>query len=205
MLWPESLESLVELAGGLRTIWRIDHTSAVEMTVATASLSPEEDILNQWLMWRPSAEQEQAYRTARMNFHARALNKATRGQPLSEFLAVDPAGVKAGFMRAHPSRIQTSLQNSYVPFSCSLQPTQKRTGAPVGSLVPDPMNLRAMLIQGVFENWGHFKRCVNDSCAAPFFIAKRKDQVVCEAGPCKAERQREHSLKWWTENRAKKA
>jgi hypothetical protein len=28
--------------------------------------------------------------------------------------------------------------------------------------------------------------------------------VVCEAGPCKAERQREHSLKWWTENRAKK-
>jgi hypothetical protein len=204
VLWPESLESLVELANDLRTIWRIDHTSAVEVTLATSSLSPEEDILNQWLMWRPTGMAAEAYSAARMRFYARARNRVTRGQPLSEFFASDPGGIKAGFIKAHEARIQRSMRIGYAPFSCSLQASQHRAGAPAGTLVPDPMNLRGMLIQGVFENWGHLKKCANSTCLAPYFIAKRKDQMVCEAGPCKAQRQREHSLKWWNENRAKK-
>ena len=60
-----------------------------------------------------------------------------------------------------------------------------------------------MLIQGVFEHWGHFRYCANSACAAPYFIAKRRDQVVCTDEICKAERQRQHVLKWWSENRAK--
>jgi hypothetical protein len=81
-----------------------------------------------------------------------------------------------------------------IPFVCSL-------GA--GLLVPDQEDLRAMLIQGVFENWRHFKMCANTDCAAPHFIAKRRDQVVCDAEICKAEKQRAHALKWWHENRGK--
>jgi hypothetical protein len=62
-----------------------------------------------------------------------------------------------------------------------------------------------MLIQGFFENSRHFKHCANSDCVAPYFIAKRKDQKVCDAEICKAERQRQHALKWWNENRAKKS
>lgn len=61
-----------------------------------------------------------------------------------------------------------------------------------------------MLIQGVFEHWRHFSYCANADCQAPYFIAKRIDQTVCDAGICKAERQREHARKWWNENRAKR-
>lgn len=44
-----------------------------------------------------------------------------------------------------------------------------------------------------------------DGFDCPFFIAKRKDQTVCDAEICKAEKQREHARKWWNENRSKKA
>jgi len=82
----------------------------------------------------------------------------------------------------------------YLPFECSI-------GA--GRLVPNWVHLRAMLIQGVLEYWKNFKFCANADCAAPYFIAKRKDQTVCDAEICKAEKQRAHALKWWNENRAK--
>jgi hypothetical protein len=82
-----------------------------------------------------------------------------------------------------------------IPFVCSL-------GA--GRLVPDWKDMRAMLIQGVFENWRHLSFCANADCATPYFIAKRKDQVVCDAEICKAEKQRAHALKWWHENRGVK-
>jgi hypothetical protein len=61
-----------------------------------------------------------------------------------------------------------------------------------------------MLIVGVFDHWGHFKYCANPNCVTPYFIAKRKDQTVCDAEICKAEKQREHARRWWNENRAKK-
>ena len=62
-----------------------------------------------------------------------------------------------------------------------------------------------MLIQGVFEHRRQFKYCSNPDCSAPYFIAKRKDQTVCDAEICKAEKQRQHALKWWNENRAKRS
>ena len=72
-------------------------------------------------------------------------------------------------------------------------------------LVPDETSLVANLIQGIFENWNHFKKCTNPACASPYFIAKRSDQTVCDSGICKAEKQREHKRNWWNENRAKKS
>jgi hypothetical protein len=84
----------------------------------------------------------------------------------------------------------------YLPFECSI-------GA--GRLVPNWVHLRAMLIQGVLEHWKNFRFCANADCAAPYFIAKRMDQTVCDAEICKAEKQRAHKLKWWHENRAKKS
>jgi hypothetical protein len=80
-------------------------------------------------------------------------------------------------------------------FRCSIKASK---------LVPAVQSLRAMLIQGVFEHWEHFKFCSNSSCSAPYFIAKRRDQTVCDAGDCKAAKQRQHALKWWNKNRAKK-
>lgn len=84
--------------------------------------------------------------------------------------------------------------DDYMAFSCSIASRR---------LVPNFKSLRSMLIQGVLEHWGHFKKCRNPDCLSPYFIAKRKDQTVCDSGACKAEKQREHALKWWRENRSK--
>lgn len=73
----------------------------------------------------------------------------------------------------------------------------------VGGFVPDFSNLRAMLVQGIFENWKHFKFCANPSCETPYFIAKRTDQTICNGEICKQEKQRESARKWWKANRAK--
>jgi hypothetical protein len=91
-----------------------------------------------------------------------------------------------------------------MPANSRFQAASFRCSIKAGKLVPDLMSLRAMLIQGVFEHWQHFKFCSNPVCAAPYFIAKRRDQTVCDSGDCKAAKQRQHALKWWTENRAKK-
>jgi hypothetical protein len=106
-----------------------------------------------------------------------AINRAER--VLNEWLAgrPSPAGTRA------------------LPYGCSL-------GA--GRLVPDWKDMRAMLTQGVLENWRNFSFCTNTDCATPYYIARRKDQVVCDAEICKAEKQRAHALKWWHENRGTK-
>jgi hypothetical protein len=91
---------------------------------------------------------------------------------------------------------RTYSVDRYSPFTCSLKG---------GGFVPDFWSLRAMVIQGVFENWKYFRYCANPDCLTPFFIAKRKDQTVCNAEICKAERQRIHALKWWNDHRSKEA
>ena len=104
--------------------------------------------------------------------------------------------------RAHLEKYKYGIFPAFVyssffsPFHCSI-------GA--ARLVPVPEFIRANLIQGVFEHWPNFKICANPDCAAPYFIAKRKDQTVCDAEICKVEKQRQHALKWWNENRAKKS
>jgi hypothetical protein len=114
---------------------------------------------------------------------------------LNQWLAGRPA--PAPSRGAAPNRRPQSAgkATTTIPFLCSL-------GA--GRLVPDLADLRALLIQGVFENWRHLCVCANVHCAAPYFVARRKDQVVCDAEICKAEKQRAHALKWWHENRGSK-
>jgi hypothetical protein len=36
-------------------------------------------------------------------------------------------------------------------------------------------------------------------------VRPARKQSVCDAGICKAERQKEHARKWWNQNRSKKA
>jgi hypothetical protein len=113
---------------------------------------------------------------------------------LDTWLAWRP--VAATFRKYKESEIERPdavKAGDYLPFECSI-------GA--GRLVPNWVHLRAMLIQGVLEHWKNLKLCANADCAAPYFIAKRKDQTVCDAEICKAEKQRAHALKWWNENRA---
>jgi hypothetical protein len=79
---------------------------------------------------------------------------------------------EAAFKKYFESDIEppeVARARDYLPFECSI-------GA--GRLVPEFVSLRAMLIQGVFEHWKHFQVCANEDCAAPYFIAKRKDQTV---------------------------
>jgi hypothetical protein len=89
----------------------------------------------------------------------------------------------------------TRRREDYSAFQCSIES---------GRLVPDFGSFRAMLIQGVLEHWHQMKICANPDCQAPYFIAKRKDQTVCTAEKCKAEKQKIHALKWWRKNRARK-
>ena len=99
--------------------------------------------------------------------------------------------------RPSPETTQGTVPgDEYIPFMCWI---------PSRQFVPDWRALRPMLVQGVLEHWGHFKYCANSDCASPYFIAKRKDQTVCDAEICKAEKQREHARRWWNENRSKKA
>ena len=114
---------------------------------------------------------------------------------LDKWLAWRPLGTT--FRKYEQSEIERPdavKARDYLPFECSI-------GA--GRLVPNWVHLRAMLIQGVLEHWKNFRFCANPDCAAPYFIAKRKDQSVCDAEICKAERQRAHARKWWHENRGK--
>ena len=114
---------------------------------------------------------------------------------LDRWLAWRPLGTTFGkYKQSEIERPDAVKARDYLPFECSI-------GA--GRLVPNWVHLRAMLIQGVLEHWKNFKLCANADCAAPYFIAKRKDQTVCDAEICKAEKQRAHALKWWHENRAK--
>jgi hypothetical protein len=87
---------------------------------------------------------------------------------------------------------RTSKEHPEFPFTCSIR---------LSKFIPN-WGLRAMLIQGILEHWEHFRFCANGSCAAPYFVAKRRDQTICDAGDCKAEKQRQHALKWWRANRA---
>lgn len=91
-----------------------------------------------------------------------------------DYCASDPAGVKAGFMRAHESRKQRSIRIGYAPLSCSSQPSQRRAGAPAGSLVPDPMKLLGMLIQGIFGKLGSLQAVCESLLSRPVFHSQEE-------------------------------
>jgi hypothetical protein len=157
------------------------------ISVAEAeSFGPSADcVLNKWLTWRPSTEQEET----RKSMNRDTVLAVTTDPVARSILGEDIDNV--------PALISMSRWwNVAAPFKCSLWSRR---------LIPEPRNLRAMLVQGVLEHWGHFKHCANPDCLSPYFIAKRKDQTVCDAEICKAERQRAHARRWWNENRAQKS
>ena len=156
----------------------------------------------QWFQekWKGRIREELAVDLAALSENLRYIWRKSRidvaDHILNQWLAWRPT--TAMFKKYLQSEIEppdAKKTNDYVPFECSI-------GA--GRLVPDFGSLRAMLIQGVLENWKDFKQCANPDCVTPYFIAKRKDQVVCDAEICKAERQREHALKWWRDHGAQK-
>jgi hypothetical protein len=181
-LWPEMPHALTEARDDLRKVWQL--SNAVRLKAITWRIGDAEShnppelwanaILNKWLSWHPTADQLQAYEA----------EQSRRSEGKYETLGVD-----------HYSGSRWILPSGYLPFSCWL---------PTRTLLPDIRSMRPMLIQGVFEHWGHLKYCVNPNCVSPYFVGKRTDQLVCDAEICKAERQREHARKWWNENRAKR-
>ena len=205
-LWPETPQDLIELRDELREIWRSDRVwslwAARELACSELSAPADEptrapsradepigasaeDLVDKWLSWRPSAEQEET----RKSLYRNELRAATAKAATSAIIGQDMVDVSAYISTRR-------YWNVAAPFTCSLWSRR---------LKPEPRNLRAMLVQGVLERWGRFKYCANTHCLSPYFIAKRKDQTVCDAEICKAEKQREHARKWWNENRAKKS
>jgi hypothetical protein len=181
-LWPERDRVLVKVRDDLRQIWRLANVVQPSSRKRLGSASETSyhsvlaanQILNRWLAWRPSAKQESAYREV-------------QGQKFQvSMFPEDQRDYKDS---------QWALPTGYVPFFCWL---------PTRELLPDTRALRPMLIQGIFEHWGRLKYCSNVDCVTPYFVARRKDQRVCDAEVCKAEKQREHARKWWSENRAAK-
>ena len=156
----------------------------------------------EWFQWRwqfkirPERDKD----ISRLRNELRAVWKDPRGDDayniLMKWLAWRPSREHLRVYKNTPWIIQWVNPKHYVPFYCDVEAAR---------LVPDWGTVRAMLIQGVFEHWRNFKICANADCAAPYFVAKRKDQTVCDAEICKAEKQRQHALKWWNENRAKKS
>ena len=172
----EAAETLLELRDELHTIWRwTEITEYPELGFSTSA--PMKAIYK----WR-----SRVYRTPLLP--SQILERWLVWRPSVERLK---AWQKEGW-------IDAKFRNTfgYLPFGCSLTSRQ---------LVAHNGALRAMLIVGVFDHWGHFRYCANPACASPYFIAKRKDQTVCDAERCKAEKQREHARRWWNENRAKNA
>jgi hypothetical protein len=138
-------------------------------------------VLDSWLAWRsPDASHPT---------EGRRLDDARSKARLAAF---GGEGVAPKLFTETNTILQTFYRYSYV--RCSVADRK---------LVFNGIDVRTMLIQGVFEHLDHFKLCENDGCAAPFFIARRTDQLVCNAESCKAEKQREYARNWWNQNRGK--
>ena len=182
-LWPETPQDLIELRNELREVWRNDPGQRLATGIGAAPQAiPAEHFLNKWLDWRATAEQEETRRSFNRNWLREVTHRLGIGKRSDELFA----------------KLVSSLtwRNVAVPFKCSLLSRR---------FLPQPQNLRAMLVQGVLEYWGRLSFCANPDCLCPYFMARRKDQTVCDAEICKAEKQREHARKWWNENRSKKA
>ena len=153
-----------------------------------------------WSRWEFKIRPERNSDISQLRDELRAVWKDPKGNDeyiiLMNWLGWRPSREHLRIYRNSKWVLQWVNPKHYVPFSCDVESA---------TFVPDDGAIRAMLIQGVFEHWRNFKYCANRDCAAPYFIAKRKDQTVCDAEICKAEKQRQHALKWWNENRAKKS
>jgi hypothetical protein len=68
-----------------------------------------------------------------------------------------------------------------------------------GWFIPEADNLPGRLLYSVLANRHYLTVCRNPNCPARYFIAKRRDQKVCEQGPCKEYVQREWAMNWWNQ------
>lgn len=138
-------------------------------------------VLDSWLAWRSSDASHPAEGRRLDDARSKARLAAFGGEGVAPKLFTETNTILSSFYR-------------YSHVRCLLADRK---------LVFNGIDVRTMLIQGVFEHLDHFKVCENDGCAAPFYIAKRSDQLVCSAESCKVEKQREYARNWWNENRAK--
>lgn len=213
---------------GKATLHDLGDVSALEEVMAVLNYPVRRDVLVDLANTRGESGIEWFWRKWKVNFRPETTNnlielgndlreiwmffsgEATQTEEifpldiLSKWLDWRPSSEQLESYRSWPSGENEEVEQllgisgriyDYRPFFCSIFS---------GKLVPNPNCLRAMLIQGVFEHWRHFSYCANPDCSAPYFIAKRSDQTVCDAEICKAEKQREHARRWWNENRAKK-
>lgn len=74
----------------------------------------------------------------------------------------------------------------------------------IGAMLPNPVNLRAMLAVAVIERVTKLAYCHNPDCPAPHFVARRKNQKYCERGDCTAFAQRQYALDWWKREHSSK-
>ncbi|PYP91603.1 MAG: hypothetical protein DMG65_07145 [Candidatus Angelobacter sp. Gp1-AA117] len=91
-------------------------------------------------------------------------------------------------MKATQREIIEFYSYSYPPFICSLRDRK---------LIPNPGSLRAALVQAVLDRYDYLRICQNRACPAPYFVANRKDQKMCDNADCKAEAQRQFALDYW--------
>ena len=123
-----------------------------------------------------------------------------------------------GAVAANPGALGTLFQQGQIDISCHYinnVESLKAKGVPVAlarpasnwGLVRSTMNIvkntKMADLAAAYINTALSAEVQQQMTAAPYFVAKRKDQTVCDAEVCKAEKQREHALKWWRANRAK--
>lgn len=217
---------LQRFRSGKATLHDLDDVSALEEVMATINYPVRREVLVDlvnargesgiqwfWRKWKVAFRPETTKDLVELGNDLRELWRFFSGEdpeteeifvldPLHKWLAWRPSSEQLEAYRSWNNDEQVlhllgtpGYIYDYRPFLCSIFS---------GKLIPDPNCLRAMLIQGVFEHWRHFCYCANPDCTTPYFIAKRIDQTLCDAGICKAEKQREHSRNWWNKNRAKK-
>lgn len=68
----------------------------------------------------------------------------------------------------------------------------------------NPGSLPAVLAWACIFHANHLGICRNERCGARFFLARRKDQLYC-CSDCAWPAKKAAKLRWWTQNRGKKA
>jgi hypothetical protein len=73
---------------------------------------------------------------------------------------------------------------------------------PWGRLDFPPNNFPGQFALAILENWQDMATCANPNCAAPYFLASRSTQVVCERGDCLRYRLRKKARDHWRKKSA---
>jgi hypothetical protein len=69
------------------------------------------------------------------------------------------------------------------------------------ALVPNGLSLPTILVHSFMLSADRLRCCRNNRCAAPYFVALRRDQLYCSS-ECAAPAKRAAKLKWWRREHA---